>query len=562
LLPKQREFSVWHNTDYPSFITLSYACGAPFLMKKIAQILNFSFVKSAELPLIRYYDSTLVEPVISVGGVEFDKRTRKLATALQQYPVHNRRLVLLLDAGINFLNILTSCLYAGFTVIPCAIPKNDNEKKRLQRILQDSQCVGMVIQQRDEQDLKDSFCDQHLLIYEKLMDEAECCEPIQAFGEFIDNVAVVQYSSGSTQFPKGVLVTEQMIINNHKEVEARWSLNSQTRSLSWLPHYHDMGLFGGILYPLMSSSWIMLLSPSEFVKHPRRWLKLISEFEITLTGGPPFAYELSTKYTPESLPQKLDLSRWNIAFCGADYVPNKVKQAFVEKFSVSGFKPESFFACYGLAEIALFAGGEPARGKKIAGPTPQTTSNGLLPCYLGENHPDIGIFDPESEQPVKDGEEGEICFCGQSITARYCSSEIPSFYYKQRWIRSGDIGFISNHWLTVTGRIKDIIKVRGKTIYPIDLAIFANQHYPELNQHAFLMDYDDSESDLSFSIESWKNKVSDNSRDIGENLKALFSDNFGIFVREIKVLERNHLPRTSSGKIKRWVKEEQNSQCN
>lgn len=517
-------------------------------MPKVAEILSLSLTESKWEHLIYEYNSSRVEPVTSINGKEFDDQVRRFSTVLKTLPVFNRRIVLLLDAGFNFLNTFISCLYAGITVIPCAIPANESDKKRLQKILQDSQCSALIIQQKDEANLKEDFFHFHLFTYEILINEANFCYPTEKYCDFINDIAIIQYSSGSTQFPKGVLVTEKMIIANHKEVAERWNFNTKTKILSWLPHYHDMGLFGKILYPLMSGSWLMLLSPNEFIKRPSSWLKLISEYRVNVSGGPPFAYELSANFCSDSLAQKLDLSCWEIAFCGADYVPRKVGQIFIEKFAQSQFTPSSFFACYGLAEVVLFAGGEPSPYQDA---TVDIHSN-LLPCYLGEHHPNIAIFDSKTHQPLKNGEEGYICLSGDSIAYQYCTSQTDTFYYDTKWLITGDLGLINNHYLTVTGRIKDIVKVRGKTIHPIDLAILANEYHSELNYHAFLMLQENSINDLTFTIECWKKKLPENTTIIKKNIQRLFSENFGIFVKKIEIIPRNTLSRTSSGKIRRW----------
>ncbi|WP_257326822.1 AMP-binding protein [Pseudoalteromonas rhizosphaerae] len=518
--------------------------------QKIAELLSSSFAESKWEQLIHEYSSSKVDPVTSISGKDFDHQVRKLSTILQELPVSNQRVVLLLDAGFSFLNTFISCLYAGITVIPCTIPANKSDKTRLQRILQDSRCTAMIIQNRDVADLKQSFSNLDIYIYEELMNQAELCQPAKGYCNFINDIAIIQYSSGSTNFSKGILVTEKMIIANYEEVAPRWNLSTQTKFLSWLPHYHDMGLFGMIIYPLLSGSWLMLLSPNEFIKRPSRWLKLISEFEVNLSGGPPFAYELCTKFCSDSFAQKLDLSCWEVAFCGADYVPKNVGQMFVKKFTQSRFTPKSFFACYGLAEVVLFAGGEPAQEQSYL---TNESDSGLLPCYLGEHHPNIAIFDPETNQPSKDGEEGNICISGDSIAAKYCTSEIETLFYDKKWLITGDLGFISNHYLTVTGRVKDILKIRGKTIHPIDLAISANEQFSALNYHAFFMRMEGEENELTFSIECWNRQLPEDLVIVEENLQSLFSKNFGIFVKNIEILPRNALPRTSSGKIRRWA---------
>jgi acyl-CoA synthetase (AMP-forming)/AMP-acid ligase II len=521
--------------------------------KSLPQQLHISLTTNTHPLPIHEYRAGKVK---SVSGVDFDLEARKLASVFIQYQLNHDPVLVLLDGGLVFLSILTAAIYSGTSIAPCPIPTKKQDYERLLSIINDLQFKSVIVHAKDLQKIKNSLPHLNIIAAESLIADTTPLAPIMSFQKPNNNVSIIQYSSGSTARPKGVLITPQMILANKETVYFHWKFSPDMRHLCWLPHYHDMGLFGGLLYPLLSSQWLMIMAPQEFIKRPSVWLKLISQYKINVSGGPPFAYDLCLRYLKDNLASELDLSSWSIAFCGADYVPATLKAEVTERLSECNFAADAFFACYGLAETVLFVGGERYVNEDAPFSVPlefKTGSTNTLPCYLGTSHPNIHIFSLESNKSLADGLEGEICLAGDAIFSNYTSGDLPFFFYQQRrWFKTGDVGIINNHFLTITGRLKDIIKIRGKSLYPIDFSVLANALFPELNPHAFLLNMEDGADLLSFSIESYKKHGSFSDTEIANTLQVAFNDAFGVFINNIHIHPRNTLPRTTSGKIKRW----------
>ncbi|WP_296049328.1 AMP-binding protein [uncultured Alteromonas sp.] len=528
--------------------------------RSLAEQLHNSLITSCHDYAINIYHSG---DIISASGAELDKNARKLAAAFTQAQISQTPVLVLLDSGYDFIQVLAAAIYSGITIAPCPVPKKTQDFQRLRSIVNDTRFSAAIVHERDRQHIKQCLPGVNVFTIEALMGEALALNAVSKFLPPRDNVAIIQYSSGSTARPKGVLLSGQMILANFLTVANDWQFNTQHRHLTWLPHYHDMGLFGGLLYPILSGGWLMVLDPNTFIKRPAVWLKLISQYRVNVSGGPPFAYEICLRYLSEKLTAQLDLSCWSLAFCGADYIPATLKKQVAHGLVDTGFSADAFFACYGLAETVLFAGGVKCRGGKINDELMHLHSHSTLPCYLGAKHTNIDIFSLQDNQPLAPGQEGEICLSGPAIALLYSSGEVPSFEYAhRRWIRTGDIGIISGDLLSITGRIKDIIKLRGKTLYPIDFAVLANKLYPQLNPHVFLLQTTESAEILSFSIETYTHQHSQWHVETSQALQLAFNEAFGIFVRDVIICKRNTMDRTTSGKVQRWkakVSKEQNA---
>ncbi|HMJ16146.1 MAG TPA: fatty acyl-AMP ligase, partial [Polyangiaceae bacterium] len=391
------------------------------------------------------------------------------------------------------------------------------------------------------------------------------------------SLALLQYTSGSTSAPKGVMVTHGNFVHNIQSLFERAGMNSADRVVAWLPPYHDMGLVGAILLPLCMGVQSILITPSTFLKRPGVWLGAITQFGGTVSGGPNFGYELCVRrLTPEQR-APYDLRAWRVAFSGAERVSPDTLQRFAEAFRQCGFDAKAYAPCYGLAEATLgvsFA--VPGRETPIEAfdaqglaqgraepPRPEQATFTLVGCGPALDGVEITIVDPETAKPKSAGEIGEIWVRSASVAGGYwnqaalsqdtfaaelCTDGASS---GERYLRTGDLGFMKGEQLFVTGRIKDLIILGGVNYYPEDIENTVARCHAELHGAvaAFSVDQANQERLIVICELSAKREASDD--EIARAVRKAVADKLELAVHEVKFVRAGGLPRTSSGKLQR-----------
>ncbi|MES2817841.1 MAG: AMP-binding protein [Pseudomonadota bacterium] len=372
-------------------------------------------------------------------------------------------------------------------------------------------------------------------------------------------VPIIQHTSGSTRFPKAVPIHAAQIHANCAMIQRLWGMDERTVMLNWLPHYHDMGLMGCILYPLLSGARSIQMSPFEMIRNPLSWLRAISDHRATFSGGPTFAFQECLTRVAEADCTDLDLSSWQRAFCGAEPVPAGLLERFRQRFGKHGLAAEAVFACYGMAEFTLFAAGEPGRHSAL----PASLADGATvePCLLSiETRQGIRITDPRTGAALSDGESGEIWLKGASASEEYLGlpAETSQTFGNEadgaRWMRTGDLGVIQGNWLSVTGRQKDIIIVNGRKIAAAEIEWLAAQQDPALNPMAaaaFMPPGAASGQAVLFIELRTGQPPRDDSAALIDRIRRAVAGAWSIELMDIRVLARGTLARTSSGKVRR-----------
>ena len=288
-----------------------------------------------------------------------------------------------------------------------------------------------------------------------------------------DDVALLQYTSGSTAAPRGVMLTHANLLHNSDFIRRAFGNTERSCGVIWLPPYHDMGLIGGILQPVFVGFPCHLMSPFTMLQRPVNWLRAISEHGGTVSGGPNFAFELCLRRVGEADRAELDLSSWEIAFNGSEPVRAETIDAFAEMFAPCGFRREAFFPCYGLAEGTLMVTG----GERLAGPRVRRHGDKeLVGCGRPDPEHEVVIADPAGE-PLPDGQEGEICVSGPSVAAGYWRAGA----FGPR-LRTGDLGLFADGELYVTGRIKELVIVAGRNHHAVDIEMSCERAVPALRR--------------------------------------------------------------------------------
>jgi acyl-CoA synthetase (AMP-forming)/AMP-acid ligase II len=438
---------------------------------------------------------------------ELDARARIIAAALQERAAPGSRALLLYPSGLEYIAAFMGCLYAGIVAVPVYPPQMGRQTQRIDSILRDCGASLILSTAGIRDHLREQLPDwaQSLpaawLVSDLL--EAGHAERFCPLRQEESALAFLQYTSGSTGLPKGVRVTHANLLHNQRMLEAACGNGPHSVFASWLPLYHDMGLIGNVLQSLYLGVPAWLMPPIAFIQKPLRWLRLISEARATMSGAPNFAYDLCvSKISPEEA-AALDLSSWEVAFNGAEPVRAETLRRFQERFAPAGFREKAFFPCYGMAEATLVISGPgPLAGRELRRLTLDAEAlrqDRALPAEegveaVGCGRPWLGqelrIVHPETRQPCPGGEVGEIWLRGASVCDGYWEREAESaesFGARTAegdgpFLRTGDLGFLREGDLYITGRLKDLIIIRGRNHYPQDIEQSAELSHPNLRQ--------------------------------------------------------------------------------
>jgi acyl-CoA synthetase (AMP-forming)/AMP-acid ligase II/acyl carrier protein len=518
-------------------------------------------------------DGHAVNATLTYG--ELDRLARAIAATLQARGLGGERALLLYPPGLDYIAAFFGCLYAGVVAVPTYPPRRNRSADRLEGIAASARAAAVLTTPAVDAAARRLWRPPLCWLRS---DECVAADP-QAWQEPAlgsETLAFLQYTSGSTAAPRGVMLTHGNLLHNSRWIERCFEHTRDSRGVIWLPPYHDMGLIGGIIQPLYAGFPCYLMSPTTVFSSPISWLQAISRYRGSTSGGPNFVYDLcARKVTPEQR-AALDLSCWQVAFSGAEPLRAETLDRFREVFSSCGFRREAFYPCYGLAEGTLFATG----GNKKAAPVTLSIhkaaleSNQVLPLRPGE--PDaravvgcgrsladqeILIVHPATLTRCGPGEIGEIWLAGPSIAGGYWDQpEVSRQTFAARladsgegpFLRTGDLGFLHEGELFVTGRLKDLIILCGRNLYPQDLERSAEGSYPDLNPGcgaAFSVDSDGQER-LVIAYEVIPRRQPDVCA-VGEAVRRAVAEEHGVELYAFVLLKLGGMPKTSSGKIQR-----------
>ena len=439
-----------------------------------------------------------------------DCQARGIGALLASYRAAGERALLLYPAGLEFIAAFFGCLYAGVIAVPLPAPNLTHPQRtipRLRAIINDAQPLVVLTTSAILADAGDLFAQapelQNIRWVPTDMVAGDLAEEWQDPGVTGNTLALLQYTSGSTAEPKGVMISHGNLIHNSVYISRLFALNPNGVTVTWLPAFHDMGLTNGIIQPVYKGRPCYLMPAVSFLMRPVRWLEAISRFKATISGGPNFAYELCTRrITPEQR-ETLDLTSWDVAYNGAEPVRADTMRRFAETFASCGLRPGTLHPCYGLAEATLLVSGGSLRDgivRTIQVPALERNrvvdagdQDRMVRTLVSSGHalPDtkIVIVDPETLTACAPDQVGEIWVSGPSVTQGYwnrpeeterachaCLKDTGDGPF----LRTGDLGFIQDGELFVTGRLKDLIILSGRKLYPQDIELTAEQSHPAL----------------------------------------------------------------------------------
>ncbi|MDP3267793.1 MAG: fatty acyl-AMP ligase [Legionella sp.] len=515
--------------------------------------------------------------------LELDQHAKAIAIQLQEQGVRpGDRILLLFSPGIPFIQAFFGCLYARAIAVPIYPPAQEKLLEKAHRIITNSKPVLAIM--TDEHVIKFARPGQNGTPY---LDDVPCLTIERLIGTLNDgtqaqtihknDTAFLQYTSGSTMHPKGVIINHQNLMDNMSKIYNTYDMNEQTIVFSWLPPHHDMGLIGCILTPIYGGVPIIMMSPFSFLQNPLSWLQNITKYKVTISGSPNFAYDYCVKRIREEKKQGLDLSSWRIASNGAEPIRKETMEQFYQAFKDYGFDKKAFFPCYGLAEATLLVTGSTPgtlyRTVELAKEQYQDhrvhfADKGAIDHYslvsCGQLVQTVKIVDPEQLTLCAEDQIGEIWVHSDSVSQGYWNQEeetahafnafIKDDTSNQGYLRTGDLGFIHKEELYVTGRIKDLIILYGKNHYPQDIE-YSIQHAPvhtRLGKCAAFIIQADHEYQLVVMCEV-KNRFMKS-----EEQESLFNEIFELVyqahqleIHRIVLTPLKAMPHTTSGKIRR-----------
>ena len=507
---------------------------------------------------------------------ELHQRSRVLARQLATHAVKGERVLLMLPTGSDFAIAFFACLAAGLIAVPIMPPRRLATRGSSERILAD---CGPRLFLTDVATMAGARADRlktggakWIAIDELVLDASDGTTLPKVSGS---DLAVLQYTSGSTSAPKGVMVTHANLLANLGMITQVLGSTRRSTYVNWGPLYHDMGLIGDFLEPLYVGALGVLMRPSAFMRRPLNWLHAIHTYGGEVAGGPNFAYELCVhRFRPE-LVEGLDLSRWKVAFNGAEPVRAATLEKFTATFAPYGFDARAHYPCFGMAEATLIiAGGTPdvapvthavsragLQCHRASPPLNQADALTVVSCGRAMPGQKIAIVDPATATRLTPLEIGEIWISGPSITQGYWRNETAtaaSFGVRiarddNVWMRTGDFGFLDEVGeLVVTGRIKEMLIIRGMNHYPQDIEATAQQSHPALSIHngvAFTLGQDDR---LIIAHEVDRLHRDDSVYDdIVTAIREAIATEHELAVHKVLLLRPGALPKTTSGKVQR-----------
>ena len=536
-------------------------------MRTIVELLLHHADTTPERPAYRFFQgSSLVPDVLSFADVR--RLACALAARLQAGGFAGSSALLVCRQQKHFVIAFYACLLAGVVVVPTAPPRRMSLRGRLDLLASDAGVAVLI-----------SDVDEMLANADEVIGRATAVFDVRASvddGESAalaatwtmprlqpDSLAFLQYTSGSTGDPKGVMVSHGNLMQNCRVIQPAMDWGPSTSILTALPLFHDMGLVGGVLESMYIGCVANCMPPAEFVQYPERWLQLISKYGITISGGPNFMYDLASRVVTDEQIAGCDLSGWRVAFCGAEPIRASTIERFTTRFAAAGFRPQSFFPCYGMAEATLYISGVAMDSlPKID----LRDGNRVIGCGRVNGDTELVIVDPETRERVPDGTTGEIWVRGGSVaqgywqrpelTARIFQATIAG--EEPRYLRTGDLGYLKDGDLYVAGRLKDLIILYGKKYAPQDIEDTAQNAHAALRADAliaFAADTADGGSPEKLVIvcelqREWLRR-SDEWHAVTAAVRRAVSEQHGVNVDELVFIMPGTLPRTSSGKVRR-----------
>lgn len=534
-------------------------------------------------------------PATDLSYAELRAKAGSLALQLRERYPAGTHLMLLFEPGLDFCLSFWACLLAGIVAVPCYPPADPRLRERFMSLAKDAGAKGVLTTAGIKRliTLARWFMSSLRKLDWIAIDELPLVTGDLPAPAAPDSLALLQYTSGSTGTPRGVMLSHGNLWQNLLCLEgARQSSGPRSGDsdslISWLPLYHDMGLMTGVVYPVFLGTHSVLFSPLHFLQKPARWLRGVSEYQSTLSAAPNFAYEFCLRRIRDDQLEGLDLSSWDATLNGAEAIRPSTVRAFSDRFAPQGLRPNVIYPCYGLAESTVFVtgnqrGGPPIIGSfsksgllahRVAEPAGPDDLQELVSCGRSFGDTEIRIVAPETCRLCSPDTVGEIWVRGGSVGQGYWQQPEPtreifqariapstpastddrqvvsSLSASENWLRTGDLGFFRDQWLFITGRIKDLIILQGQNYAPQTFEALAEGAHDAVRTGCVAA-FGAGEPEGLVMLVEIKPAATDSPSEIIMAIRAKIGEAAGVPVQDIKLVAKATLPKTSSGKLRR-----------
>ena len=509
------------------------------------------------------------------------EQAMRIAGELQTVTPPEERALLLFPPGLDFIAAFFGCLYAGIVAVPAAVPSRNRMTSSVEAIFAASRPSLVLSTASHREHAKRTYAvgsglsEIPWIAVDRIGPERQHTWHDPQVGD--RQTAFLQYTSGSTSVPKGVMLSHSHLLYNASLIQEAFHTTTDSRAVFWLPLYHDMGLIGGVIQPVYCGGTSTLMAPASFLSRPALWLETISQQRATISGGPDFAYDLCARKIAAEEREQLDLSSWELAFLGAERIRPQTVEQFSNVFAPCGFRRESLFPCYGLAEATLMVSGGPrqeppvilhvtadsiAQNRIEIGSAQDTTCRSLVGCGENLSGQNVLIVDPKTRLAVPDGQVGEIWVQGASVAYGYYeNAKATAATFQARladsgegpFLRTGDLGFLRQRQLFVTGRLKNLIIIRGRNYYPEDIEQTIDSVYKGLRVGycaAFSIEVEGHDRLVVVQEVEPRHRDLDAAVAI-EAIRAAIAVRHELEVYAVVLVRAGTVPKTSSGKTRR-----------
>jgi 8-amino-7-oxononanoate synthase len=547
-------------------------------VQTLVDLLDYRAARQPEHIVFRFINSDGREDG-SLSFAQLQRRARTIASHLAEHVIPGDRVVLLVPPGLDYVAAFFGCLLAGAVAVPAYPPNPRRADPRVARIVAD--CGARLALASDTLMAR---LDGWLALTPELAGLTWLDAGRLAEGDATNwrapsvtgtSLAMLQYTSGSTGDPRGVMLAHANLLHNSATIHGVSAHQPGDNGVFWLPPFHDMGLIGGILQPVYAGLSAALMAPATFLQRPFRWLEAMSRYRATTSGAPNFAYDLCVERITDDERALLDLSAWRTSFNGAEPIRADTIARFSDAFASSGLRRDVILPCYGLAEGTLLVSGGPAERPPVlvhadrraleSGELREPQAGAAEAVLVASGCPvvdeTIAIVDPDRRMRCDNGDVGEIWVAGASVAAGYWNrpdETVATFRARiagsgEAFLRTGDLGVLVRGQLVVTGRLKDLVILDGRNYYAHDIEVAAERSHQSLRAGyaaAFSVPGETRER-LVLVAEVTRHHKTDDDSALFQAIRTELASTIGIVPDEIVLIRQNTIPRTSSGKIQR-----------